>query len=217
MFNKMDMSKHECAPTFCRSFLGSIAFMHFVLGLDSGGPILASSIITGMATDCYMLKRKAVQRPPLKVWHVEWLEKLACGKVGRSAIDQVAAGFFCYLVYARARFSDGQNSGGFMMDSAKVSGETRGFIEATLSRSKTSNTLERKTRYLPMAAQITGLYGSSCYGLDSRNGKDGFGKQVRLSSSATSFEGWRVGHIAYFGRVGNSVVEKAFNGRSKRG
>ena len=101
VFNYMDM---ECAPTFCRSFLGSIAFMHFVLGLDSGGPILASSIITGMATDCYMLKRKAVQRPPLKVWHVEWLEKLACGKVGRSAIDQVAAGFFCYLVYARARF-----------------------------------------------------------------------------------------------------------------
>ena len=57
----------------------------------------------------------------------------------------------------RARFSDGQASGNFIVDLVKGAVPPEGFIEAKVERSKTSFSLERKTRHLPMVAQITGL------------------------------------------------------------
>lgn len=156
-FNFIDRIKGECSPTFPRSFLGSIAFMTYALDLSSGKQILESSLISGLANSLFLKKRKTVQRPALKVWHVRRLEALACGRDTNNIIDQVAAGFFCFLVYARARFSDGQASGNFIIDMIQGSVPPQGFVEAKIERSKTSFTLERKTRHLPMVAQITGL------------------------------------------------------------
>ena len=68
----------------------------------------------------------------------------------------MAAGFFCYLVYARARFSDGQASGDLSLDLVANQDPPKGFIEAAVYRSKTSFSLESKTRHLPMVAQIRG-------------------------------------------------------------
>ena len=114
-------------------------------------------MICGLVNSLFLKKRKTVQRPALKVWHVKRLESLACGKDTNNIIDQVAAGFFCNLVFARARFSDGQASGNFVLDLVKGAVPPEGFLEAKIERSKTSFTLERKTRHLPMVAQITGL------------------------------------------------------------
>eukprot|EP00435_Cladocopium_sp_Y103_P067650 s333_g30.t1 len=156
-FKFLDMLKDSCAPTFPRSFIGSVAFMVYCLGLESGKQVLGASMVTGLATSVYLKKRKTLQRPPLKVWHVKKLENLANGNISTNVIDQIAAGFFCYLTYARARFSDGQNSGNFTVDIVPNSDPPWGYLEASLERSKTSFSLERKTKYLPMVAQINGL------------------------------------------------------------
>ena len=77
------------------------------------------------------------------------LERICCGLEGKSAQDRHAAGFFLFLLYARARYSDGQNVAS-LADSPK-------YLEFKVGRSKTSFTLERKTRFLPMAARKVGV------------------------------------------------------------
>ena len=156
-FKFLESNKDSCAPTFPRSLLGSVAFMKYSLGLKSADAILESTLISGLCRSLFLKKRKTLQRPPLKVWQVRWLEEIACGIHSHSIFDQVAAGFFCYLVYARARFSDGQASGDRSLDLVANQDPPKGFIEAAVYRSKTSFSLERKTRHLPMVAQIRGL------------------------------------------------------------
>eukprot|EP00435_Cladocopium_sp_Y103_P070686 s1184_g35.t2 len=163
-FKYLEVIKADCAPTFPRSLLGSVAFMKFCLGLKSAAKILESTLISGLCNSLFLRKRKTLQRPPLRVCQVKYLEEVACGMHNQSVFDAVAAGFFCYLVFARARFSDGQSSGQLQLDLVKPDaedGNIRGYIEASVCRSKTSYTLERKTRFLPMIAQVTGLAKSS--------------------------------------------------------
>ena len=106
-------------------------------------------------------KRKTLQRSPLKVWQVHWLEEIACRTHTHGIFNQVAARFFCYLVYARAKFSDGQASGDPSLDPVVNQDPPKGFREAAVCFSKTSLSLEHKTRHLPIAAQIL------CHTMDS--------------------------------------------------
>ena len=96
-----------------------------------------------------MQKRKLKQRNSLRVADVLLLERICCKLEGRPLQDRVAAGFFLFLLFARARYSDGQN-----VASLK---DTSNYLECKVGRSKTSFTLERKTRYLPMAARKVGI------------------------------------------------------------
>ena len=57
--------------------------------------------------------------------------------------------------------SDAQAAGGIALDVAEHDGETMGYIQADVSRSKTSYTLERNVRYLAMVAPIYGLHPDS--------------------------------------------------------
>ena len=61
------------------------------------------------------------------------------------------------MIYARTRHSDAQASGNFALDVTESEGSINGYIEAKARRSKTSHSLERKTRFLPMVAPIQGL------------------------------------------------------------
>ena len=72
----------------------------------------------------------------------------------RKLPDRVAAGFFLWLIAARARFSDGQNSGVLTLDTCETADGVNGYLEANVARTKSSMTLERKTRFLPMAGAI---------------------------------------------------------------
>ncbi|CAE7854921.1 unnamed protein product, partial [Symbiodinium necroappetens] len=114
-----------------------------------------------------MTKRKLQQKPPLHAKHVFALEEIVCGKVANySAADKVAAGFFLFAIYARARHSDAQNSSTLEEDLCEdEDGDVTGFLEARIERSKTSTTLERKTRWLPLVATIHGI-SDECWGLE---------------------------------------------------
>ena len=141
--------KDTAAATTFRSLLSAIAFAKHVVGLAGAESIYLSGRVRGLASRLYMQKRKLKQRNPLRVADVLLLERISCKLTARSLQDRVAAGYFLFLLYARARYSDGQN-----VASLK---DTPNYLECKVGRSKTSFTLERKTRYLPMAARKVGI------------------------------------------------------------
>ena len=98
-----------------------------------------------------------IQKPPIKVDHVKILENIMQGISELKAQDRVAAGFFPWMIYARAWFSDAQAASTIVEDVIGTEDGPDGFIEAQVHRSKTAITLERKTRYLPMAGRIVGV------------------------------------------------------------
>ena len=152
VYHYFEQLKDSAAPTTFRSFLSALGFAKHVFGLLEAEKVYFSGRVKGLADKLYCAKARLRQRSPLRVSDVERLEQICMGTIARSAPDRVAAGFFLFLVYARARFSDGQR----VCSLSLASGSAR-FLEAKVSRSKTSYTLERKTRYLPMAAPAFGV------------------------------------------------------------
>ncbi|CAE7373283.1 PRSS12, partial [Symbiodinium microadriaticum] len=165
-YHYMQVTGEKCAATYLRSFVGTLAFLKHVTGAFLDDDVF-SPRITGLAAKHYMTKRKLQQKPPLHAKHVFALEEIVCGKVANySAADKVAAGFFLFAIYARARHSDAQNSSALEEDLCEdEDGDVTGFLEARIERSKTSTTLERKTRWLPMVATIHGI-SDQCWGLE---------------------------------------------------
>ena len=67
------------------------------------------------------------------------------------------------MVYARARFSDMMNVGQLQFDFNNSKTDPRGYIEAQVARSKTSFSVDRKVRLLPMTATMLGM-SDECWG-----------------------------------------------------
>ncbi|CAE7504093.1 unnamed protein product [Symbiodinium sp. KB8] len=177
----MDRYCRTAAATFARSFLETLNFSKYVLGLDVPAAGI-SQRVQGVAKACYLDKRKLVQKPPLLVSHVQALEDIVLGvsKAKFSDYDRVCAGFFCFAVYARARYSDAQASASLQLDVLE-SESSYGFLEASVTRSKTSYSLERKTRYLPVIAPVLGVR-SDAWGI--------VWHELLLKLGVTLREGW---------------------------
>ena len=144
------------APTFGKSFLGSIAFLQHVLEAKLESPVF-STRVSGAASLMFLEKRKLQQKPPLTVQHVKALEGILFGEGGLPPCDQYAAGCFLFALYSRARFSDMQASGSLVSDVVETKDGPHGYLEASVTRTKTAYNLERKTRFLAMCAPIQGL------------------------------------------------------------
>ena len=85
------------APTFLRSFLVSLTFCNFVLGLTGSDDAIASQRVQGCARESYLMKRKLQQRPPLSVAQVKSLELYVSNMMGTPR-DVYAAGCFCRYI-----------------------------------------------------------------------------------------------------------------------
>ena len=110
------LNSQHTAPTFLRSFLVSITFSFYVLGLTGGESCFTSARLKGAVKHSYLKKRKREQRDPLTVEQVRKLELLACGDIPGGSSDRLAAWFFLICVYMRARYSDGLNMDGLFVD-----------------------------------------------------------------------------------------------------
>ncbi|CAE7384742.1 unnamed protein product [Symbiodinium sp. CCMP2592] len=146
------------APTFASSFMSSIGFMQYVLEAKVPADCV-SSRLAGAVSKLYLEKRKLQQKPPLTASQIRALERIVLGLIPevRADVDKYAAGCFLYCVFARARYSDMQCSGELAKDIVQGERGPRGYLEARVTRSKTSHNLERKTRYLAMVSPIWGL------------------------------------------------------------
>ena len=149
----------QVAATFFKSVLASFAFCKFVLGLDSAVLALESLRVKGLARKLYLGIRRLQQRPPLRVRDVIRLENICTGEIPRSSVDVVMAGFVLFMVYARARHSDAQHVSTLVFDLDSRGNLPSGFVDAEVKKTKTSYTVERKTKFLPMLAPARGLSG----------------------------------------------------------
>ena len=141
------------APTYLRSFMLAISFAKFHFGLHGAEEVLKSGRIRGFVEKQFSLKRKLLQRSPLSVKQVATLEETV-RDVSRTAADRLAAGFFLLLVYGRLRYSDAQQLSRLRLDMPNAE---QGFLEGVAERTKTSLSLERKTRLLPIAIPTLSL------------------------------------------------------------
>ena len=140
-------SNPQLAPTFPKSLMTSIAFAKYVLGLTGCDEALSSGRIRGVVAVRFTIKRKLTQRPPLTVDQIRSLEFTVIDK-NKSAMDRIAAGFFLLLIFGRLRFSDAQSISEMRLD--KVPGSDHGYLECGAERCKTSLTMEKKVRLLPV-------------------------------------------------------------------
>ena len=113
-------SKPGVAPTYLRSFVSSLAFCHYVMGLVGVKCIVESKRVTGLAYKMYLTKRKTASRSPFKISEVKILESVLAGAQKRSWADRHAAGCFLFMIYARARFSDMMNVSSISLDAHEI-------------------------------------------------------------------------------------------------
>jgi hypothetical protein len=138
------------AATYARSFLLALSFTNFHFGLTGTLSIMSSGRIKGLVNTMYAKKRKLMQRPPLTVSQIVHLEDIVLNS-HKTEYDRVAAGFFLFVLMGRLRFSDGQQICQLQLDRQP---DGFGFVEAVAAKTKTSVSLERKTRHLPVAVPL---------------------------------------------------------------
>ena len=146
-------SLEGAAATYPRSFLISLSFSWHVLGLQGVSPVLFSGRIKGASDKHFAQRSKVRRRPALRASQVLELERLVHDP-SQSNKDRIGAGFFLFLVYGRLRFSDAQNVTEMSPDEVAIRGSSEGFLECLASRTKTSISLERKIRALPIVVPM---------------------------------------------------------------
>eukprot|EP00435_Cladocopium_sp_Y103_P060675 s441_g22.t1 len=156
VYSFMLAEEPQAAPTFFKSFLSSLAFSWHVIGLTGADIVVQSKRIKGLADKCYLLKQKTRSRLPLRVDELTTPEEIVLGRKGRALPDRHAAGCFLFMTYARARYSDMMNVGLLQFEDAG-NDDRKGYIEAQVARSKTSFSVDRKVRLLPMTATMYGV------------------------------------------------------------
>ena len=133
-------SDDQFAPTIGRSLLLSLSFARHMLGLMDDS--ITGGRVKGLSDQLFSRKRKLLQRAPLSVEQLIQLENTLFGDA--SAADKVAAGFFVFMLFARARYSDALSVANMEID--ELEDGSFGFVEAQASWRKTSITLQKKTR-----------------------------------------------------------------------
>lgn len=146
------------APTFPRSLIISIVFAHHLLGLKGDVDRIATGRTKGLSHSWFLKKKRLVQKPPLSVDQVALLERIVVDE-NRGNQDRMAAGFFAFTTYCRARYSDALSVSGLRLDITLREGRAHGWLEADASRTKTSTSLEKRTRFLPMSAPVRSVSG----------------------------------------------------------
>ena len=184
------LKESECAPTFPKSFIIAVSFAKHVLGLLSADSVLMSARIKGYAALHYCKKRKLLQRPPLTVEQIRFLERVVQDK-HRTAYDRCASGFFLFCTFGRLRFSDAQSVSSMKLEIPD--GSDRGYLECGAERCKTSTSLEKRTRLLPVVVPTLSftLEGWIPEWLDARD-KSGLreGANIPLLPSPKQGGGW---------------------------
>eukprot|EP00435_Cladocopium_sp_Y103_P001432 s3880_g1.t1 len=146
-----ELRRLHAAPSKGRRFLEAIGFAKGLVGADVD-PILNSSRVKGVAlgVDAKPAKKKS----PFTCSQLLSLERLAFFGEGP---ESIFAGYICFLVHCRLRWSDGQHC---IQEPVLDVTDVRGFIEAALYHHKTSK--KKRTnivRLLPVAGVIPGLSG----------------------------------------------------------
>ena len=151
----------EAPPSAPRSLLISLSFAYHVLGLEGGNVAEYSGRIKGVSDGHFCNRKKLNQKDPLKVEQVMMLETVVHDE-NRTKFDRIAAGYFLFLIFGRLRLSDALYVSRMELDKVGTGNDECGFLEAVAEKTKTSTTLERKVRHLPVVIPLKS-FGEPCW------------------------------------------------------
>ena len=146
-----DLRRNNAAVSKRKRFLEAVGFSKGLLGADVE-EVLNSARVSGVAHGGFMEKSR--KKNPLTTEQLITLENMATFSSGPSSIF---AGYMCFLVHCRLRWSDGQHC---VTEPSLDITDGRGFLEASLYHHKTA--MKRRTqmiRLLPVAGVLPGLSG----------------------------------------------------------
>lgn len=154
-----DCSKKKPAATMGVALMESFKFAHHVMGIEIGLDILNDPQVAGR------VKRMAVDRPevnqarPLLCSEVEMMERFMV--TSTSVLDVYIVGCWLFALYARARWSDIRYIHKAHLDRPVplTEGQVIGFFECTTKYHKTSTSMERKARFMPLVCPLLGITG----------------------------------------------------------
>jgi hypothetical protein len=143
-------------PTSADSFKQSLAFAGSVVGVDGALDACQSQRIAGFCKRKFLEKRPLKQARVLTTDQVKCLENMVIGDGAEyfDLLDRIMAGHCLYILYARSRWSDGLRPNSIVIDKLE---DDSGYYQADTLISKTSTTVQKKTRFLPLTGPLKGL------------------------------------------------------------
>lgn len=134
----------------------ALNFLAHTFGVRGAAEVAEDPVVRGAAHQLRLRKRSLVQAPPLKVDRARVLEDVAA--TSEDQYEAAIAGHVCFLLYACARWSDGQRVVRLYLDENEHGG---GYLEADSAGTKTSKTAEDKRKMLPLVAPLNGVSGAA--------------------------------------------------------
>ena len=160
------------APTFAAGFSCAVNFAMGLLGLDGAAAVSSSGRIRGLSFAEFTKKRVLLQRRPLLVREVLYLE-MQLFSDDRLVLSCVC-GLFLLLLNLRARFSDVTCITSYEKDLSFLADDSlTGYIECTTSRTKTGKSKENTNMLLPLCGLAVSL-----------RGRDWFERWLKVRSAA---------------------------------
>ena len=137
--------------TVSSTFLETVRFSKFVLGLHHSDDILSSKRLLGFAAVERREKGPLNQAPPLEVEHLQRLHEILLN--GANDIDRIGAGAFLCAIYARARWSDLRYIHHIKYDGYKRNAT----CDLYTAEHKTSTAGLRREQFLPLVIPTEGI------------------------------------------------------------
>ena len=154
VYEYIKMLQGIASPTAPASFLSACNFCHHFLGMEGTLSVTQSIRISGACFNSSKRKRPLLQRRILTVDEVKSLEYSA--QKSTCPYDKYALHFFLANFYTRSRYTGLCLASRIIPDFDK---EDDGFVEFGTLYSKTQNTAEEITTFLPLVAPATGITG----------------------------------------------------------
>ena len=145
----VELRQLNAPRTKASRFLESLTFAHYMIGADVGASIRSSRVKGAVAVPMVLPKKKT----PLTKTQISALETLAINGSGQEAIF---AGYVCFILHARLRWSDGQHC---QAEPWLDLHDGAGFLECELYHHKNAGRQRIAKRLLPAACCIPGLVG----------------------------------------------------------
>ena len=142
------------SPSFASSLKEALNFSQGTLGLDGSKKASESPRISGLCRKRILERRPLEQAQVLTVKQVKQLESFLEND-NKDRLDRCFIGHCLFCLFARARWSDSMFIKRFHLD---IQDETQnGFVQGDTLVSKTSTTVAKKRRFLPLTAVTEGI------------------------------------------------------------
>ena len=142
----------KAAATTPSGFVSALNFSAELLDAQGAAEAAKSARIRGAAQSHFGTKRILKQAKVLKTEWVTILESAVYAALDPK--DKIAAGFFCFLVHARPRFSDAMFVNVLELDVDKFGS---GFVEGGATDVKTARSAQLRTQLMPLVAPAHGI------------------------------------------------------------